>query len=113
MNLVSLLIATSVVKYAGNHGLRAGVALGALAIIVASVVISKRRASGIASSDADRAGGPGAAAPADEVEQAKTDPAAQAESAESQAESVDGSDEPANASLVSPDGNEPTTTATA
>src|SRR5260370_34712593 len=38
MNLVSLLIATSVVKYASNTGLRARVALGALAIVVASVV---------------------------------------------------------------------------
>jgi K(+)-stimulated pyrophosphate-energized sodium pump len=47
MNLVSLLIATSVVKYSGNVGLRVGVALGAVIIIVAAVVISKRRAAGI------------------------------------------------------------------
>jgi K(+)-stimulated pyrophosphate-energized sodium pump len=45
MNLVSLLIATSVVKYSHNLGLRAGVAIVALAIIVTAVVISKRRAS--------------------------------------------------------------------
>ncbi|HLX51157.1 MAG TPA: sodium-translocating pyrophosphatase [Streptosporangiaceae bacterium] len=45
MNLVSLLIATSVVKYAHNDGLRVGVALGAVIIIVAAVVISKRRSS--------------------------------------------------------------------
>jgi K(+)-stimulated pyrophosphate-energized sodium pump len=45
MNLVSLLIATSVVKYAANTGLRTGVALGAVIIIVAAIVISKRRAS--------------------------------------------------------------------
>ncbi|HWF82224.1 MAG TPA: sodium-translocating pyrophosphatase, partial [Streptosporangiaceae bacterium] len=63
MNLVSLLIATSVVKYAGNTGLRAGVAVGALAIVVASVVIAKRRATGIAPSEAEAAGGPGTEAP--------------------------------------------------
>src|SRR6266849_5099524 len=55
MNLVSLLIATSVVKYAGNHGLRAGIALGALAIVVASVVVAKRRQTGIAPSDSEGA----------------------------------------------------------
>ena len=38
MNLVSLLIATSVVKYSGNTGLRVGVALGAVIIIVAAIV---------------------------------------------------------------------------
>jgi K(+)-stimulated pyrophosphate-energized sodium pump len=43
MNLVSLLIATSVVKYSSNTGLRVGVALGAVIIIVAAIVISKRR----------------------------------------------------------------------
>jgi K(+)-stimulated pyrophosphate-energized sodium pump len=47
MNLVSLLIATSVVKYAGNTGLRVGVALGAVAIVIVSIVISKRRSSGL------------------------------------------------------------------
>ena len=43
MNLVSLLIATSIVKYSSNVGLRTGVALGAVIIIVAAIVISKRR----------------------------------------------------------------------
>src|SRR5580698_4241226 len=43
MNLVSLLIATSVVKYSGNTGLRVGVALGAVIVIVVAIVISKRR----------------------------------------------------------------------
>ena len=43
-NLVSLLIASSVVKYSSNTGLRTGVALGAVIIIVAAIVISKRRA---------------------------------------------------------------------
>jgi K(+)-stimulated pyrophosphate-energized sodium pump len=46
MNLVSLLIATSVVKYASNVGLRTGVALGAVIIVVGAIVISKRRSHG-------------------------------------------------------------------
>ncbi len=107
MNLVSLLIATSVVKYAGNHGLRAGVAIGALAIIVASIIISKRRASGIASSDADQADGHGTSAPAGAVEQAKPEAAPLTEPAS------DDDGESASASSVSPDGAESTTTATA
>jgi K(+)-stimulated pyrophosphate-energized sodium pump len=53
MNLVSLLVATSVVKYASNTGLRVGVALAAIAIVVASIVISKRRSSGIESAESD------------------------------------------------------------
>jgi len=47
MNLVSLLIATSVVKYSANTGLRVGVALGAVIIIVAAIVVSKRRSAGM------------------------------------------------------------------
>ncbi len=47
MNLVSLLIATSVVKYSGNTGLRVGVAIGAVIVIVAAIVISKRRSHGM------------------------------------------------------------------
>jgi K(+)-stimulated pyrophosphate-energized sodium pump len=50
MNLVSLLIATSVVKYGHNVGLRTGVAVAAVAIVVAAVVISKRRAPSLSSS---------------------------------------------------------------
>ena len=57
MNLVSLLIATSVVRYSHNLGLRAGVALAALAIIVGAVVVSKRRASGVSAGSADAASG--------------------------------------------------------
>ncbi len=57
MNLVSLLIATSVVKYSHNPGLRTGVAVVAIGIVVAAVVISKRRSTSVA------AGGP----PADSV----------------------------------------------
>jgi K(+)-stimulated pyrophosphate-energized sodium pump len=48
MNLVSLLIATSVVKYSSNTGLRVGVALAAVIIVIAAIVISKRRAHGLA-----------------------------------------------------------------
>jgi K(+)-stimulated pyrophosphate-energized sodium pump len=48
MNLVSLLIASSVVKYSSNVGLRAGVAIGAVIIIIAAIVYSKRRSSGMA-----------------------------------------------------------------
>jgi K(+)-stimulated pyrophosphate-energized sodium pump len=44
MNLVSLLIATSVVKYDHNVGLRTAAALVAVAIVIAAVVVSKRRA---------------------------------------------------------------------
>jgi K(+)-stimulated pyrophosphate-energized sodium pump len=47
MNLVSLLIATSIVKYSSNTGLRVGVALGAVIIIVAAIAISKRRSGGL------------------------------------------------------------------
>jgi K(+)-stimulated pyrophosphate-energized sodium pump len=66
MNLVSLLIATSVVEYAHNDGLRVGVALGAVIIVVAAVVISKRQSSNIAADTpegaADAASGPGPSA---------------------------------------------------
>src|SRR5450631_1892986 len=55
MNLVSLLIATSVVKYSSNVGLRAVVALAAVIIIVGAIVISKRRESGL-DTDADAQG---------------------------------------------------------
>ncbi len=60
MNLVSLLIAQSVVQYSHDTALRTGVAIGAVAIVVAAIVISKRRSTNIAS------GGPEVpAAPAD------------------------------------------------
>ena len=61
MNLVSLLIATSVVRYSTNTGLRAGVAIAAVAIVVAAIVISKRRSTSIA------AAGPAETTPADKV----------------------------------------------
>ncbi len=50
MNLVSLLVATSVVKYSDNTGLRVGVALGAVIIIVVAIVISKRRTTSLSGS---------------------------------------------------------------
>jgi K(+)-stimulated pyrophosphate-energized sodium pump len=56
MNLVSLLIAQSIVT--AHLGLRAGVAIGGFVILVAAIVISKRRSTGIA------AGGTEAKAPA-------------------------------------------------
>jgi K(+)-stimulated pyrophosphate-energized sodium pump len=57
MNLVSLLIAQSIVT--AHLGLRAGVALGGLVILVTAIVISKRRSTSIA------AGGTEAREPAD------------------------------------------------
>jgi K(+)-stimulated pyrophosphate-energized sodium pump len=47
MNLVSLLIATSVVRYYYNDGMRVGVALAAVIIVVGAIVISKRRSAGV------------------------------------------------------------------
>jgi K(+)-stimulated pyrophosphate-energized sodium pump len=61
MNLVSLLIATSVVRYSDNTGLRTGVALVAVAIVVGAIVVSKRRSTSIATA------GPAETAPADKV----------------------------------------------
>jgi K(+)-stimulated pyrophosphate-energized sodium pump len=63
-NLVSLLIASSVVKYAHNIGLRVAVPVACVAIIVAAIVYSKRRA---ASMDVVAPAGtevPGAVSPA-------------------------------------------------
>ena len=62
MNLVSLLIAPSVVTYARNDGLRVGVALGAVIVIVAAIVISKRRSAGVIDGGPDD-GGPAAVEP--------------------------------------------------
>jgi K(+)-stimulated pyrophosphate-energized sodium pump len=63
-NLVSLLIASSVVKYSHNDGLRIGVPVVAVAIIVAAIVIAKRRAHGIADQTATATEVPGAVSPA-------------------------------------------------
>jgi K(+)-stimulated pyrophosphate-energized sodium pump len=59
MNLVSLLIATSVVQHSHNNGFRAAVAIVAVAIVVGAIVISKRRSASIT------ADGAAAKAPAD------------------------------------------------
>ena len=61
MNLVSLLIATSVVKYSSNAGLRTGVAIVAVAIVVAAIVVSKRRSAGLGDETSET---PAATAPA-------------------------------------------------
>ena len=53
MNLVSLLIATSVVEYTGNLGLRAGVAIVALAIIATAIIVSKRRSATISGGNSE------------------------------------------------------------
>jgi K(+)-stimulated pyrophosphate-energized sodium pump len=53
MNLVSLLIAQTVVVHSASTGLRVGVSLGALAIVVGAIVISKRRSTSIASGGGD------------------------------------------------------------
>jgi K(+)-stimulated pyrophosphate-energized sodium pump len=71
MNLVSLLIATSVVKYASNTGLRTGVALGAVVIIVAAVVYSKKRGSGLGDEVPSSAPAESATAVAQETPQAQ------------------------------------------
>ncbi len=61
MNLVSLLVATSVVRYSHNLGLRTAVALVAVAIVVGAIVVSKRRASSLT------AGGAAEQTPVDKV----------------------------------------------
>ena len=82
MNLVSLLIATSVVKYSGNTGLRVGVAVGAVVIIVAAIVISKRRSHGMGEVTPAAAEVTGAVSPAVEgATQAPVEPAPPVESA--------------------------------
>jgi len=66
MNLVSLLIATSVVKYSGNTGLRVGVALAAVIIVVGAIIISKRRAASMGEEEPASTEGGAAVAPAAE-----------------------------------------------
>jgi K(+)-stimulated pyrophosphate-energized sodium pump len=87
MNLVSLLIATSVVKYSHNTGLRTGIALGAIAIVVAAVVISKRRSPSIAESGPDSA--ESASGPASPKAEGEAGQGAVAESGENGKESAD------------------------
>jgi K(+)-stimulated pyrophosphate-energized sodium pump len=51
MNLVSLLIAQAVVTYAANTPLRIGVTVFAVGVVVAAIVVSKRRANALGTSD--------------------------------------------------------------
>ncbi len=74
-NLVSLLIASSVVKYSHNIGLRIGIPVAAVAIIVAAIVYSKRRAGGLGEQPPAAAEAPSAVSPA--VEGAHEMPAAE------------------------------------
>jgi K(+)-stimulated pyrophosphate-energized sodium pump len=53
MNLVSLLIATSVVQHSHNNGFRAAVAIVAVAIVVGAIFISKRRSTSVAADGAE------------------------------------------------------------
>jgi K(+)-stimulated pyrophosphate-energized sodium pump len=62
MNLVSLLIATSVVQHSHNTGFRATVAIVAVAIVVAAIVISKRRSNSISVDGAEAKAPAGSAA---------------------------------------------------
>jgi len=74
MNLVSLLVATSVVKYSHNIGLRVGVALGAVLIVVVAIVISKRRSATLSGSGAGDGGATGGAQGPDGAETAAAVP---------------------------------------
>jgi K(+)-stimulated pyrophosphate-energized sodium pump len=85
MNLVSLLIATSVVKYSSNTGLRTGVALGAVIIIVAAIVVSKRRSAGMGEEAPSGAEVTGAVSPAVEGVSATPDVTAATEDVEDHA----------------------------
>jgi K(+)-stimulated pyrophosphate-energized sodium pump len=69
-NLVSLLIASSVVKYASNTGLRVAVPLVCIAIIVGAILYSKRRAASMDDAAPAATEVPGAVSPA--VEGAST-----------------------------------------
>jgi len=53
MNLVSLLIATSVVEYSGNFGLRAAVAIVAVGIVATAIIVAKRRSTSISGGDTE------------------------------------------------------------
>jgi K(+)-stimulated pyrophosphate-energized sodium pump len=63
MNLVSLLVAPAIVKFSfgvdANVGLRVGIAVLCIAVIVTAVSISKRRSIAVAAEPAGRAGTPG------------------------------------------------------
>jgi K(+)-stimulated pyrophosphate-energized sodium pump len=79
MNLVSLLVATSVVKYSHNIGLRAGVALGAVLIVVVAIVISKRRSVSLSGSGSGQPAAIGGAQGPDGAETAGDEPGKKAD----------------------------------
>ncbi|MFF5261970.1 sodium-translocating pyrophosphatase [Actinomadura viridis] len=72
MNLVALLIADAVVTYAGNVPLRIGVTVGAVGVVVAAIVVSKRRADLIGSGGAPQPAVTGTGEPAPAVPAGKT-----------------------------------------
>jgi len=80
-------VATSVVKYSSNVGLRTGVALGAVIIVVAAIVISKRRVAGMGEVTPSGVEVTGAVSPA--VEGAQPEPAVEAADVTAQADAPD------------------------
>jgi K(+)-stimulated pyrophosphate-energized sodium pump len=90
MNLVSLLVATSVVKYSSNHGLRVGVAVAAVAIVVTAIVISKRRSTSLSGSGSDDAAAIGGSQGPDGGQETLSEPAAPAETPAGQASPTTG-----------------------
>jgi K(+)-stimulated pyrophosphate-energized sodium pump len=87
-NLVSLLIASSVVKYSHNLGLRIGVPVAAVLIIVAAIVYSKRRTSGLGEPAPSATEVPAAVSPAVE-ESPSSAPAADSASSAPAAETIE------------------------
>jgi K(+)-stimulated pyrophosphate-energized sodium pump len=85
MNLVSLLVATSVVKYSSNVGLRVGVAVVAVAIVVTAIVISKRRSTSLSGSGSDDAAAIGGAQGPDDGQETLSEPGTPAEAPAEQA----------------------------
>jgi K(+)-stimulated pyrophosphate-energized sodium pump len=100
MNLVSLLVATSIVKYSSNVGLRVGIALVAVIIIVAAIVISKRRAAGMGEVAPSGAEAAGAVSPA--VEGAPSAVEATRESAARDAAAAPADSDPDRATAAKP-----------
>ncbi|MEZ0091361.1 sodium-translocating pyrophosphatase [Streptacidiphilus sp. EB129] len=96
MNLVSLLVAPAIVKFSfgadANVGLRVGVAVLCLAVIVAAVWISKRRGISVGAEPAaaGAAAGSGAGSAADGAAGAAAVPAARSGSAEAAEDGDDG-----------------------
>ena len=90
MNLVSLLVAASVVKYSNNEALRVGVALGAVVIVVAAIVYSKRRSTSLSASGSGDGAAIGGAQGPDGTQAAVEAPAATADAPAAEAGSPSG-----------------------